>query len=376
MKIEILKENLKQGLNCVERITRKVLSLPILNNVLLSCEGNFLRLDVTNLEMSISWWVLAKIEEKGKITVPASFFANLLGFLKEKNITLESSDSKNLVLKTKDRKIQIQAMSPNDFPIIPDIKKEKVNKILAKDLQKAITQVVEIPALSQIKPEISGLYIFSEKNKLKIVGTDSFRLAEKTITLDKKPEGEISFILPQETSKELINILNQDPEGIVEMMLFQNQILFEISYREFSNPRVRILSRLIDGEFPRYQEIIPKSFKTQIILEKDEFQNHLKEAGLFSGRASEVKLKTFSKKNKLRIYSQSAEIGENESFISVKTKGEDTEVAFNYKFLLSGLQDIESSQVALELSGGDGPGVLRPIGDESYLYVLMPIKSS
>jgi len=377
MKIEILRDNLKESLNCLERIAKKNLSLPILNNILLSCEGNFLRLDATNLELSVSWWVLSKvIDKEGKTTVPAAFFSNLINLLREKNIKIESSDNKNLILKTINRKIQIQGMPPEEFPIIPKIKRENINEISSEKLQKGITEVVEIPSLSQIKPEISGLYFFSKKNKLKIVATDSFRLAEKTINLDSNFKKEVSFILPQETSRQLISILSQNLSEKINIVLSQNQILFEIPQKEFSKPKVQVFSRLIDGEFPKYQEIIPKSFKTKLLLDKEEFQENLKEAGLFSGRVSEVKLESFSKENKLGLFSQSSEFGKNESYIPAKIEGEDIKTSFNYKFLLAGLDNIESSQVVLELSNEEGPGVLKPVGSDDYFYILMPIKAS
>jgi len=131
---------------------------------------------------------------------------------------------------------------------------------------------------------------------------------------------------------------------------------------------------LIEGEYPNYQEIIPKKYKTQVIVKKDEFENKLKQAGLFSGKISEVKLNIDVKKKKIKIYSESPEIGKNESYVSAKIKGEDMDVSFNYKFLISGLQNIKSSEVIFELNGDDGPGVLKPVGDENYIYVSMPIK--
>lgn len=374
MKIEVLKNNLKKGLEVVEKIAKKNLTLPALSNVLLSCEDNFLRLDTTNLETSISWWVLAKIEEEGKIAIPATFFSSLVGLLKEEKIQLRSQD-KNLILETKNQTTQIQGMDSEEFPIIPKIEKEEIVKISNQKLLETLSQIIEIPSISQIRPEISGIYFSFKKDLLKVVGTDSFRLAEKTVVLKGEIKKEVSFILPQDAVRELINILSQK-EGRTIIYFSPNQILFENIEEETSHPQVQILSRLIEGEYPKYQEIIPKKYKTQIIAKKDDLQNQLKQAGLFGGKISEVKLTVQPKDNRLKIYSESPEVGKNESYLPVEIKGEPIEVSFNYRFLISGLQNIRSSEVTFELNGEEGPGVLKPVGDESYIYISMPIKLS
>ena len=374
MKIEILKNNLKNGLEVVEKIAKKNLTLPALSNVLLSCESNFLRLDTTNLETSISWWVLAKIEEQGKIAIPATFFSSLVNLLKEEKIQLRSQD-KNLILETKNQTTQIQGIDPEEFPIIPKIEKEEIVKISNKKLLEILSQIIEIPSISQIRPEISGIYFSFKKDLLKVVGTDSFRLAEKTIILKGEIKKEVSFILPQDAVRELINILSQE-DGHTIIYFSPNQILFENIDEETSHSRVQVLSRLIEGEYPKYQEIIAKKYKTQIIIKKDDFRNQLKQAGLFGGKISEVKLVIKPKSDQLKIYSESPEVGKNESYLPIKIKGEPIEVSFNYRFLISGLQNIKSSEVIFELNGEDGPGVLKPVGDESYIYVSMPIKLS
>jgi len=374
MKIEVLKDNLKKGLEIVEKIAKKNLTLPALSNVLLSCEGNFLRLDTTDLETSISWWLLAKIEEEGKIAIPATFFSSLVSLLKEEKIQLRSQD-KNLILETKSQTTQIQGMDSEEFPIIPKIEKEEIVKISNRKLLEALGQIIEIPSVSQIRPEISGIYFSFKKDLLKVVGTDSFRLAEKTVALKGEIKKEVSFILPQDAVRELINILSQK-EGHTIIYFSPNQILFENIEEGTSHPQVQVLSRLIEGEYPKYQEIIPKKYKTEIIAKKDDLQNQLKQAGLFGGKISEVKLTVQPKDNQLKIYSESPEVGKNESYLPIKIKGEPIEISFNYRFLISGLQNIKSSEVIFELNGEDGPGVLKPVGDESYIYVSMPIKLS
>jgi DNA polymerase III subunit beta len=374
MKIEVLKNNLKRGLSVVERITKKNLTLPALSNVKLSTEKNFLRLDSTNLEISISWWILAKISEKGTVAVPANFLSSLIDLYRQEKINLKAENN-NLILETENQKNQIQGIDPEDFPIIPTIEKKEICKINGKKIGEALTQVIDIPTISQVRPEISGIYFNFKKDSIKIVATDSFRLAEKKLKLKTNAEKEISFIVPQETARELINIINQEMGDLI-FYSSNNQLLIENFNEEVSHTQVEILSRLIEGEYPQYQEIIPNKFKTQIILDREELYNQIKQAGLFSGKISEVKIGVNPKESKIKISSESSEVGKNESYLKAKIKGEAIEISFNYKFLIAGLQNIKSSEIIFELNGEDGAGVLKPVGDDSYIYISMPIKAS
>lgn len=376
MEIEILTSNLKEAINNIERLTKKSLFLPILNNILLETDKNFLKLTSTNLETTLIWWILVKISKEGKLIIPASFFNNLINLIKEDKIKLKSED-KNLIIQTKNQINQIQGISPEEFPVIPKIEKKEPIEINGEILKEGLTQVIDIPLLSQVKPEISGIYFSFKKETIKIVSTDSFRLAEKTINLTQKLKKEGNFILPQGSSRELLNILTQK-SGKVNIYFESGQVLFEWLSEEISHPLIYLLSSLITGEYPEYQDIIPKKYTTQIILDRDNFKNQIKEAGIFSGKISEVKLSSLPKENKIKVFSQSPEIGKSESYLAAKIEGEqkDFNISFNYKFLLAGLDNIKSSEVILRLTNQEGPGVLRPVGDQTYLYILMPIKTS
>jgi len=376
MELDIFKEKLNQGLNIIEHITRKSANLVILNNVLLETEKNFLKLSATNLETSIIWWILAKIKQEGKILIPASFLKSVIDFIKQEVIKLESEKG-NLILKTENQEIQIQGINLDDFPLIPKINIEDFIKIKGEKLNQGLNQIVNIPSLTQIKPEISGIYFSFKKEEIKITATDGFRLAEKTINLPQKIKKDFSFILPQTAAKELINILSIKPNDL-KIYYTPNQILFEWLGEETSCPEIHFSSRLIEGEYPNYQEIIPKKYTTQIILNKEEFQTQIKKAGLFSGKISAIKLNIIPKKNQIRIFSQSPDIGRSEVYLPIKIKKEieqEIEISFNYKFLLDGLNNIKSSEIIFSLSENEGPTTIKPMGDESYIYILMPIKN-
>ncbi len=214
---------------------------------------------------------------------------------------------------------------------------------------------------------------YFQKNKLKVVATDSFRLSEKSIFLEKAGEKDLSFICPQQTCRELIAVLSQE-KGVVEISANVNQVCFEIMGERPDQIKCSIQSRLIDGEYPKYEDIIPKQYLIKAQINKDELSSHIKRAGLFSGKVFDVKLSTFPNEGKIKLFSQSADVGKNESYLPCKIEGSEQDSVFNYKFLLDGLNNIKSSEVSLEMNGADGPSCLKPIGDDSYFYILMPIK--
>ncbi len=251
-------------------------------------------------------------------------------------------------------------------------------EIDGRKLKEGLSSVADVSSPSQIRPEISGVYFSFQKDLIKLVATDSFRLAEKTIHLAKTGlknlfNKEVNFILPQKTVKELINIL-PDEEKSIKIYLSESQVLFETLMDETDHPEINLISRQIEGEYPSYQEIIPKASKTKITLNKEEFAKQVKTAGLFGGRTNEVVLKIDPKEKEFEISSQDSDVGESESTMPAKIEGDSLKVSFNWKFLLDGLVNIKGSEISFEFQGTEGPAVIRPVGDASYLYVIMPIK--
>ncbi|MFH0739537.1 MAG: DNA polymerase III subunit beta [bacterium] len=372
MKFEIIKENLKKAVSVCERITRKSLSLPVLQNILLKTNGNFLELTTTNLELSITWKILAKISKQGSLLLPATFFSSILSLTSSDKIEAQE-ENKNLVLISQDQETQIQGYDPEEFPIIPKMEKEFVWQVGSVKLADGLSQVVEQAAFSSIRPEISGVLFSFQKNKLKVVATDSFRLSEKSIFLEKQGGKDISFICPQQTCRELIAVLSQE-KGVVEVSANANQVYFEIIGERPDQIKCNMQSRLIDGEYPKYQDIIPKQYLVKAQINKEDFVSQVKRAGLFSGKVFDVRLSAFPNEGKIKLFSQSADVGKNESYLPCKIDGLEQDSVFNYKFILDGLNNIKSSEISFELNGSDGPACLKPIGDDSYFYILMPIK--
>lgn len=381
MKVIILQEKLKEGLNIIQGITLKSLSLPILNNILLKTEKSFLKLTSTNLEIAINWWGLAKTEKEGSIIIPPRILSNFIQLIPNKPISLQIKES-FLLIESEKIKTKIKYFNPEDFPIIPKIIEEKVIFVDNLNFYQGLSQVVNFTNPSLSKPEISGVYFLFQKDLITVTATDSFRLGEKKIFIknNKKenllPENfEYSLILPQKTTKEILNIFGEK-EGDLKIYLSPNQIMFESFMEEINHPQIQLISRLIEGGYPNYQEIIPKKYETEIILDRNEFLNQIKLASLFSDKINEVKLKISPKEQQVEILSQNIDVGSYSSFIFGEIKGQPLEISFNHRFLIEGLSNIKSPKIVFELNKEEGPGVIKPLNDPSFIYVLMPIKTS
>lgn len=374
MKVQVLKSNFKMGLHIIEKVAGKNISFPILENVLISTDKNFLILTTTDLEIAVRCWILAKIEEKGEVTLPARFLSNFISTLEIEKIYLKK-EFPFLLIENQNFQARLKIAKTEDFPLFPSFDEKDSLQINTFPFIEGLKQVMEITSPTQTKPEISGIFIDINPNFIKLVATDSFRLAEKTLSFENKREQQVSFIIPQKTAKEIVNIL-AERKGKLILYFSKNQIVLEFLSEEIAQPKVQIFSRLIEGDYPNYQEIIPKKYGTQLTVSRLNFLNQLKSAGLFCGKVNDIKLKINPKQKTVEIFSQNPDLGENKSLFSAEVKGEKIEPSFNWRFLVEGLSNIKSQEVDFELSGEEGPAILKPVGETSYFYIVMPIKAT
>lgn len=382
MKLTITKSNFKKGLNIIERLTGKNLTLPILNNILLKAEKNTLILKSTDLEVGIEYRAMIKTEEEGEITIPAKTISGLINFLPDENIDIEVDKKNNtLSLSGKNNKSKIKGLNATDFPIIPQIKNKKEFIELNSDpFLRGILKVLNFCSIGQTHPELSGIYFDFQKDKLELVSTDSFRLAKKDIYYQNKKGKNYSFILPQKAVREVANIIseinsNSNTDSKIKIYFEPNQIFFDFLLDDLPFPQFRLTSRLIEGDYPNYQEIIPTSFKTQAILNKDEFLNQVKATSLFSGNISKIDIDINSNKELINFFARDIDLGESKSSIKGKIKGEEVKTSFNFKYLIDGISNIDDSDIVFELNGEDGPALLKSLNNTDYIYILMPIKA-
>lgn len=377
MKVTILQEKLKEGLSNAEKITGKDSTLPILGNILMKAEKNFIDLVATNLETGIIWRILSKTEREGTAVLPAQVFSGFIGSLPGKSIEIESDGSQINVISEKN-KSAFKGFNADDFPTIPINIEGEFVEVGGAVFCEALSQVSSFASISSIKPEITGVYLVFKKDAIKVVATDGFRLGEKMINLSKKQQlsKDFAFILPQRAAKEISGIFSGFEKNI-KIFFSPNQITIELSSSDTEFPKIQYVSRLIEGEFPNYEEIIPKEYKTSAVFPRKELLSNIKSASLFSGKINEINLLIDVSGSEAEVFSQTSDLGECHSKIKMtKIKGEDLKIAFNYKFLIDGLNAIKTDTCVFDFSGEDSAGVLRPDGDPTFLYILMPIKKN
>jgi len=362
MKITINHKNLSRGLSIVERVVAKNPSLPILNNILIKTENGRLKLSATNLEIGVNYFLGAKTEETGEIAIPARIFSDFINNLTEEKVTLTTKNN-ILNINTEKYKTQILGFESKDFPIIPKIKNSSFLSVPTKILKSGLLSVLDSVAISETRPELSGVYIQVSPSRLVLAATDSFRLAERVIELNQKDN--ISFILPRSTVLELIKILNDIGDDIL-IKYGDNQVAF---YTE----DFEIVSRLIDGSYPDYKKVIPDKYISRVLVKKEELEKNIRLAGIFSSSIADIKLNC-SDKN-ITITAKNSDKGEIQVVVDALLKNEPFDISLNHHYLLDGLKIIPTEHVIIEYTGHGSPLVIRPEYDNKDLtYLIMPLR--
>ncbi|HAJ44798.1 MAG: polymerase III, beta subunit protein [Candidatus Azambacteria bacterium GW2011_GWE1_42_9] len=375
MNVICTKENLKEVVDNALRIVKHNSSLPILNNFLLIADKGRFEISSTDLEIGFTSFVSSKIIKDGGITVPAQLFNQFINNLPSKNIGLEVKNQK-LQISCDNIAATINGLGVEDFPIIPKVKNTATLNIDSKILKDAFLSVVGAAALSNARPEISSVYLKMEPNILKFISTDSFRLAHKTLFLSSdelKEKIKIDYpkshniIIPLRTVGEIIRILS-DKNTNITIGIDENQIVFNVG-------DAKLISRLINGNYPDYEAIIPKSFETQCFTSKNELEEAVKLSGCFSSRLNEVSIKTSGGKSHMEVSSGDSEIGEHKARIDSEIKGGDIAATFNWHYLLDGLKSISGDDIIFEFNGDQKPAMIRPASGSDFFYIIMPIRN-
>ena len=364
MKAECIKEKFCLAVSKAEKITGKNMTLPILSCILIEAKGNFLILKSTNLDLGMEIKVPAKILQEGVVAVPGNilngFLSNLTG---DNNLNLEVKEG-NLSVSGSNSQTTIKSFPNEDFPTIPRVKDGKTYDISSSELVKGLKSVWYSASLSNIKPELSSVYIHSKEEGLVFVATDSFRLAEKVVKFKKNSDFE-QILIPFKNVSDLLKIIN-DEKDTLAINFTKNQISFE--YKD-----IYIVSRVIDGVFPDYQQIIAKDFKTEVIVLKQDLINILKLSNIFSDSFNQINIKVSPKEKVLEIKSKNSNVGENVNKLSATVSGEEIEINFNHKYIIDCFQSIDSDSVSLSFNGLNKPMVIRGISDKSFTYLVMPM---
>lgn len=364
MKISCFKNDLKEAVFICDKISGKNLNLPILSNILLEVDDSGLKIISTNLDLGVEIVIPVKIENNGKITVPSGILSGYLSNVSGgEKITLEVKNN-NLIVSTENNSTLIKSQNADDFPSIPKLKTENSFSMPVIDLISSLKMVFYSCSLSNIKPEISSVYLYSSKaDMLTFTATDSFRLAEKKNNYFFDNLGPV--LIPFKTVVEVIRIFD-GKDGNIEIVFNKNQI-------NFKKDNIIFVSRLIDGIFPDYNQIIPKKFSANIIVKKDEIINSLKLSSVFLGKLNEVLISANLSDDFFTIKTANNDSGESVTKIPAKITGENVNISFNHKYIYDCLLNMNSENIVFKFSGEGKPLLITSENDNTFQYLVMPM---
>lgn len=367
MRLTCLQKDLNFALGTVSLAVNASATLPVLSNILIKATNKKLSFSGTNLEIAINYSIPADVKNEGSITIPAKLITNYVSLLGDEEVELRVEDGMTLHAKSKSSQTKIKGISPDEFPSIPKVEKEVTLEMRSRDLREAIDCTIFSAAVGGSRPVLSGVYMAADKDVLKFVATDSFRLAEKKAVLLKKADKAIDFIVPVRTLLELGRILgSRSEEEVVEIQVSKNQILFSIG-------GVELISRLIEGKFPDYEKIIPKATRTKVEVTVDNLTQATKRVSLFAKENNNSIKLAATNDGKLQIATDETSVGEEKAEVEIKMTGENNKIALNSQYLLDVLSRLKES-VSLEMDEKLTPVVVKPTKKSDYLYIIMPLK--
>jgi DNA polymerase-3 subunit beta len=372
MRVSCLQENLAKGLSVVGRAVATRSTLPVLSNVMLSTDNGRLKLSATDLEIGINCWIGAKVEEDGATTVPARSFIDLVNSLPSERIDMELIvRTQTLNLKCARYEANLKGIDAQEFPLIPSLQEEEGQISLESTaFRRMIEQVVLAAATDESRPILTGVLAKFDGNQLTLAAADGFRLSVRTAQLPVETEP-VSVIIPARALAELARISTDEEDIALVITPTRNQVLFHA-------PNVDLVSQLIEGNFPDYQQIIPRSHATRTVLNTNSFLRACKTANIFARDAANIVRVQIAPGGELApghitIAATSAELGDNVGEMDASIEGDEIEIAFNVKYLIDVLSVMDTAQVTLETTTSSSPGVIKPVGDVDFVHVIMPM---
>jgi DNA polymerase-3 subunit beta len=374
MKVTVLQENLARGLGVVSKAVSPRSTLPVLANVLIASDEGRLRLSATNLEMGITCWIPARIEEDGSTTVPARTFSDLVSTLPSDQVLLRLDPAtQTLNVRGGTSTNDIKCIDAQEFPPMPAPDFEGAVQINVGDFREMIHQVAFAASSDEARPVLMGVLVQVDRDKLTMAAADGFRLSVRKAVLSTPSAAPVSAIVPAQALKELARVATEGDEPIYMVLpKGRGQVVFRVK-------DVEVVSQLIDGTFPDFQQIIPRSYKSRTLVSTSSLLKACKQAEIFAREGSNVaRLNIKSAQSEMQpseveISATSEETGKNETIVEATVDGSGLLIAFNVKFLREALEVIRTPNVALETSAPNAPGVVRPVGDEEFLHVIMPM---
>jgi len=372
MKLSCMQENLAKGLSVVSRAVAARSTLPVLGNILLASDNGRLRLSATNLELGITCWIGAKIEEDGATTIPAKTLVDLVNTLPQDKVEL------NLVVRTQTVNLacgrihaNLKGIDAQEFPIVPLADLESAIQLNVEDLREMIDHVIFAVATDDARPLLTGVLVRIDGGEVTLAASDGFRLALRTAHLSTPAGGPITAIIPGRALAELGRVITAETPVFMSLPEGRGQVIFH-------HDNLELVSQLIEGTFPEYNNIIPKRYTTRTVMPTAEFRKACKTSDIFAREAAHtarLKIKPGDDltPGHVTISASSAETGDNVAELDASVEGVPIEIAFNVKYLVDVLNVIDTPNVALETNAPASPGVIKPVGRDDYLCVVMPM---
>lgn len=384
MHIVCTQENIARALSFLERASGRQSTLPILSNFLLKNDGGNLKLSATNLEIGVTAYVGAKIDGSGEIAVPVKIVSNFIHNLPAGDVVSMDINGNTVELESGGYTMKIKGLDPKDFPIIPEKQGEYMFSIPAQEFKSALQELIPCVSVNESRVELTGVNFLFMENEIHMAATDSFRLAEYILSVPENDfsaeyadfsEKNQSFIIPQMPLQEITRIISPETES-VSISFEENQVFFEID-------GISIVSRVINGKYPDYKQILPKTYSYEATVSREEFLRAVRMAGVFTSQVNgEMSIAIIPKKGEMRITSKSADIGENETVLPCDVAGDDPlEIIFNPRYILDGLNALDTDKVIFSANSNSTPVSLRgsisekPAGNkDNFLYIAMPVR--
>jgi DNA polymerase-3 subunit beta len=374
MKVTVLQENIARGLGIVSRAVSPRSTLPVLANIMIATDEGRLRLSATNLEMGITCWIAARIEDEGSTTVPARTFADLINALPGDQVALTlDASTQTLNVRSGTSTNDIKGIDAQEFPPMPVPDMEGAVHLNVVDFREMIHQVAFSASTDEARPVLMGVLVIVEGDRITMAAADGFRLSVRTATLSTPAPQPINIIVPARALNELARIASDGEESISMVVpKGRGQVVFRVKDAE-------LVSQLIDGTFPDYQQIIPRSYKSRTLVSTASLLKACKQAEIFARDGSNVARLDIKaaqgemEPSEVEISATSEETGKNETIVEATVDGSGVLIAFNVKYLREALEIIKTPNVALETSAANAPGVIRPVGEDDFLHVIMPM---
>jgi DNA polymerase-3 subunit beta len=373
MNVSVMQENLARGLGIVGRAVSSRATLPVLANVLLKTENAGLKLTATNLEIGINCWVPGKVAEEGEITVPAKLLADLVSSLPNQRIDLQfSAKDRTLKVTSGGSRSSIKGIEADEFPVVAAIGDTPATSADSRALRDALAEVVFAAASDESRPILTGVLTRLAGETMTLAAADNYRIAVRTLALAKAVTPEMTIVVPARSYAELMRIL-PDAEESIEITVTPNksQVLFHVT-------GIDLVSRLIEGQFPNYEPVIPTAHTSRAVLDREAFLAGARRASIFArDSANIVKIELGGEAGDgVAITAHAADVGDEADALEATLEGQSTSIAFNARYLVDVLTNLGAEEAALELSGPLAPGVIRGIGKDDYVHVIMPVRTA